>query len=276
MMDTDGDGVPETAWPTVAQDRSVAAVLSVGTTDEHACLRCHEHARTGYKRGTLFRAGYDVHASADCFDVGDGCAKNTCTACHVTLDADVDGDGLPDVHKFVRGHLVGGDLAAADYPPPAPGVAPDPADETHLTCVQCHAMETLPGEIHSKRHLATIACETCHIVQSAGITYSMYGDGAHLSFGRNAAGRDTKVITLDHMIADEGVEGDIDADFEAYRLTPVLMWFNGSTSFLAQSLATRDSDNAMIAPFKPMANGMVMDARFFLGATLNEQGRLPL
>ncbi len=275
QIDTDGDGLPDAIWPTVAQDRSVAAVLSVGTTDEHSCLRCHEHARTGYKRGTLFREGYDVHASL-CFDDGaGGCAKNNCTACHVTLDADLDGDGLLDVHKFVRGHLVGGDLAAADYPPPAPGVEPDPEDETHLTCVQCHPIDELPGEIHSRRHLATIACETCHIVQSGGITYSVYGQGAHLSFGRNAAGRDTKVITLDHMIAEEEVEGDVEADFAAYKLTPVLMWFNGSTSFLAQSLATRDSDAAKIAPFKPMANGMVMDSRFFRGLTMkNKAGEL--
>jgi len=126
MMDTDGDGVPDTAWPTVAQDRSVEAVLSVGRTDEHGCLRCHEHARTGYKRGTLFRAGYDAHAGICLPDPGltaddPNCPPyNTCTFCHDTLDADLDGDGLLDTHKFVRGHLVGGDLAAADYPPPAP------------------------------------------------------------------------------------------------------------------------------------------------------------
>jgi len=281
LIDTNGDGIADmpltvdgvTPWPTVAQDRSVEAVLSVGTTDDHNCLRCHEHARTGYKRGTLFREGYDVHASADCFDVGAGCAKNTCTACHVTLNTDVDGDGLLDVHKFVRGHLVGGDLAAADYPPPAPGVAPDPDDPTHLTCVQCHSPEGLSSTVHTERHLEKIACETCHIIQSGGITYSVYGHGGHISFGRNAAGRDTKVITADHMIASEDVEGDVDADFAAYRLDPVLMWFNGSTSFLAQSLAVRISENAKITPFKPMANGMVMDRRFFAGKTaLNPDG----
>ena len=175
------------------------------------------------------------------------------------------------MHKFVRGHLVGGDLAAADYPPPAPGVAPDPDDPTHLTCVQCHSAR-LSAKVHTERHLEKIACETCHIIQSGGITYSMYGHGGHLSFGRNAAGRDTKVITADHMVANEAVEGDVDADFAAYRLTPVLMWFNGSTSFLAQSLAVRGSENAKITPFKPMANGMVMDGRFFAGKTAVESG----
>jgi hypothetical protein len=41
------------------------------------------------------------------------------------------------------------------------------------------------------------------------------------------------------------------------------MWINGSTTFLAQSLAIRGAPNAKITPFKPMANGMVMDGRFF-------------
>jgi hypothetical protein len=274
MIDTDGNGVPDTPWPTVAQDRSPEAVLSVGKTDEHNCLRCHEHARTGYKRGTLFRVGYDVHANV-CFPnpslTADdpGCPdQNTCTGCHVTLDGDYDGDGLKDVHKFVRGHLVGGDMAAADYPPPPPGVAPDPADPTHLTCEQCHKTQgpdSLKGAVHRPSHLAVIACETCHITQSSGITYSMYGQGGHVSFGRNAEGLDTKVITADHMVADEDQPGDVDADFAAYKLTPVLMWFNGSTSFLAQSLAVRGAPNAKITPFKPMANGMVMDGRFFKG-----------
>ena len=269
----------------MGQDRSVAAVLSVGTTDEHSCLRCHEHARTGYKRGTLFRTGYDAHVDV-CFpsDVeGEECAKNTCTACHVTFkDQDLDHDGLLDVHKFVRGHLVGGDLAAADYPPPAPGVAPDPADPTHLTCVQCHDPAGLPHQgqgmqpgVHSTRHLNVIACETCHITKSGGITYSMYGHGGHVSFGRNEQGLDTKVITADHMVANEEDPGDVDADFAAFRLTPVLMWFDGQTSFLAQSLAIRGAPNAKITPFKPMANGMVMDGRFFNGETQTNEAGFP-
>ena len=101
MMDTDGDGTPETPWPTVAQDRGLEALRSLGSPNEHACLRCHEHARTGYKRGTLFIEGHDVHAGAT-GGVFAG-AENQCTVCHLTDD-----------HKFVRGHWVGGDLAAAE------------------------------------------------------------------------------------------------------------------------------------------------------------------
>jgi hypothetical protein len=283
LIDSDGDGVPDMPlmvpagtdadgnpiyqpWPTVAQDRSVEAVLSVGKTEEHNCLRCHEHARTGYKRATLFLDGYDVHAAATSGPF-DG-ARNRCTVCHLVLDNN---------HKFVRGHLVGGDLAAADYPPPPPGVAADPDDPTHLTCVQCHALSDLSrrggNQVHSEGHLEKIACQTCHIPYSGGITYSLYGHGSHVSFGRNAAGLDTKLITRDHMVADD--RADVDADYAAYRIPSVLMWFDGMTSFLAQSLSVRDAPNSMITPFKPMANGMVMDGRFFDGEMLTNQAGIP-
>lgn len=264
-MDADGKPIYR-PWSTVAQDRSVEAVLSVGRTEEHTCLRCHEHARTGYKRATLFLDGYDVHAAATKGPFAG--AQNRCTVCHLVLDNN---------HKFVRGHLVGGDLAAADYPPPPPGVAPDPDDETHLTCIQCHRLSDLSkqgtNQVHSERHLAKIACETCHIPYSGGISYSLYGHGSHLSFGRNAAGLDTKLITRDHMVSND--RADVDADYAAYRIPSVLMWFDGMTSFLAQSLSVRDAPNAMITPFKPMANGMVMDGRFFDGEMLTNQAGFP-
>lgn len=284
LFDSDGDGVPETPWQTSAQDRSPAAVMSVGPTTEETCMRCHEHNRTGYKRATFFAPGYDVHATLD-EGPFDG-ATNRCTVCHRLPD--VDGDGDPD-HKFVRGHDVGGDMAAADFIPPPPGVAADPDDPTHLTCVQCHdnlqenrhnvknrgntknqgkaSTSRRPNKAHSDKHLSAIACQTCHITASSGITYSMYGHGAHLSFGRNKEGKDTKLITADHMIAENA--DDIAADFSAYRIPPTLVWFNGSTSFLAQSLAVRGSPNAKIFPFKPMANGMVFDARFFSGEKIS-------
>ena len=99
----------------------------------------------------------------------------------------------------------------------------------------------------------------------------MYGHGAHLSFGRNANGEDVKLITADHMLADD--RDDIVADFNAYKMTPTLVWFNGGTSFLAQTLAVRGSLNAKIYPFKPMANGMVFDARFFDGDYINNADR---
>jgi hypothetical protein len=254
MFDADGNGTPDTPWPTIAQDRSFEALSSIEETNHHNCLRCHEHARTGYKRGTLFAAGYDVHATVSSGVFED--AHNQCTVCHTADD-----------HKFVRGHMVGGDLGAADYPPPPPGVAPDPDDPTDLTCEQCHDTDALPAPIHRAQHLQAIACETCHIPYASGITYSLFGNGGQVTFGRNPDGRDTMLVTADMYLA--GDESDLDADYLAYRTRPILQWFNGGTSFLAQSLAARGMPNAKITPFKPMANGMVFDARYFSGATVD-------
>ena len=251
MMDADGDGMPETRWPTVAQDRSPAALASIGPTNEHTCLRCHEHARTGYKRGTMFMEGRDVHSVADSGPF-EG-ANNRCTVCHQFWK-----------HKFARGHAVGGDLAAADYPPPPPGVPVDPNDPTDVSCVKCHDSMGGPNdEFHTSEHLAKIACETCHIPYGSGITYSLFGHGAQVSFARNAEGKDTKLVVADMYVNQMG--SDIEADVDAYRVSPTLMWFDGGTSFLAQPLSARGMPNAKITPFKPMANGMVFDARYFDG-----------
>jgi len=260
MYDSNGDGTPDARWKTVAQDRSLDAIKSLGHTSEHSCLRCHEHARTGYKRGTLYIEGHDVHAGSNAGVFEN--AKNSCTVCHTA-----------DHHKFVRGHLVGGDLAAADYEPPAPGVAPDPDDPTDLTCTSCHATADLPASIHTEKHLAAIACETCHIPYASGITYSLFGHGGHIAFARNADGHDSKVIAADMYLA--GDRADLDADWEAFKARPILMWFNGGTSFLAQSLAVRGMPNAKITPFKAMANGMVFDARYFKGETVNNAAGAP-
>lgn len=272
MTDTNGDGSPDTPWPTLAQDRSIDAIRSIGKTSEATCLRCHEHARTGYKRATLFEEGYDVHATLDTGPFAG--TSNRCTTCHKADD-----------HKFVRGHNVGGDLAAADYPPPPPGVETDPHDPSNIMCTTCHTPESLQSapelevatghktSVHSDKHINALACESCHIPVSGGITYSLYGDGSHLSFGRNDNAQDTKLISADHMKAEN--HDDIANDFAAYQSLPTLMWFNGNSSFLAQSLAVRGSPNAKITPFKPMANGMMFDARFFKGETVTNDAGVP-
>ncbi len=258
MVDMDGDGTPETPWRTVAQDRSLDALRSIGVSTDHACLRCHEHDFTGYKRGALWIEGHDFHQTeAEGPFAG---AENTCTVCHET-----------DAHKIKRGHSVGGDFFGSDYPAPPPGTPFDPNDTTDVSCRTCHTASALPGTIHTDTHLAKMACETCHITAGAGITYSLFGQGGQLSFGRNAEGKDTKLLVSDAYITDD--EADLVKDWEAYRTLPILAWFDGGASFLAQPLAARGTPNAKIAPFKPMANGIVFDARFFSGQTAtNEAG----
>ncbi|RKY19251.1 MAG: hypothetical protein DRQ55_11120 [Planctomycetota bacterium] len=261
MMDTDGDGVPETRWPTVAQDRSPAALASIGPTTEHTCLRCHEHARTGYKRGTMFIEGRDVHSTATTGPFAG--AENRCTVCHTERD-----------HKFIRGHSVGGDLAAADYMPPAPGLPVDPDDAFDVSCVKCHdGIGKFGDNYHRPSHLEAMSCETCHIPYGSGLTYSLFGHGGQVSFARNDEGKDTRLVVADMYINEGG--SDIEADLDAYKTPPVLMWFDGGSSFLAQPLAARGMPNAKITPFKPMANGMVFDARFFDGVMLNNDAGAP-
>lgn len=245
MMDADGDGTPETPWPTVAQDRSFEAISSLGETNDETCLRCHEHARTGYKRGTLFRPGHDIHSDSEAVGIIGGGEHRHCVACHEVSH-----------HKFVRGDKVGGDLMASDYEVGTP--------ENELYCTNCHTASALPGIWHKPAHLNVMACETCHIPYSSGITYSLYGHGGQLNFGRNADGLDTKIISADHLL-DDGNDDDVNNDWEAYKVRPTLVWFDGRVSFLAQPLAVRGTPGAKITPFKPMANGMVFDARFFDG-----------
>lgn len=254
MIDTDGDGTPDSPWRTVAQDRSPEAMATIGKTTEHACLRCHDHARTGYKRGVLFAEGHDVHATLTT-GVFEG-VENRCTVCHASSH-----------HKFARGHSVGGDLGASDYPVPAPGTPIDPEDPTDVSCMKCHDPATLPEPaIHSARHLGAMSCEMCHIPYASGITYSLFGHGGHVSLGRNPEGKDTQVIAADNYLL--GDLADQTADWEAHKTRPIYVWFNGGTSFLAQTLSVRGMPNAKITPFKPMANGMVFDARYFDGVTL--------
>ncbi|GAB4138594.1 MAG: hypothetical protein Fur0037_04400 [Planctomycetota bacterium] len=262
LADSDGDGVPDRPLPTVAQDRGPEAVISVGKTTERACLRCHEHARTGYKRGTLFDAEHDVHAAAATGAFAG--ARNRCTVCHAVQR-----------HRFVRGHAVGGDIAASDYPPPPPGTAPSPTDATDITCSHCHDVANDPvlNQVHVPEHLARIACETCHIRRGSGMTYSLFGHGGQVSFARNSRGEDTRLVVADAYVFGDAADRAADAD--AYPADPILMWFDGGTSFLAQSLAARGMPNAKVTPFKPMANGMVFDARFFRGEVAYNDANQP-
>lgn len=136
-------------------DRRLIAAMSVGRPGNETCLRCHQHnlggdtylpnpaiagmgrdrprlAHRGAKRGTPFGADWDVHAAAGL----------QCLDCHVSRG-----------HKIARGTR-GVDLVANDLP----GV--------EVSCENCHGAKP-----HSKgkksamynRHIAKIACETCHI-----------------------------------------------------------------------------------------------------------------
>ncbi len=127
-------------------DTSLKAALSITKVPTNeACLRCHEHAFSyDYKRGTPYTPHTDVHAQAGI----------QCITCHVT-----------EHHKMPKGQYES-DMAANDLP------------DVTVTCSNCHGDEPHRGNIGKviNKHIAMIACQTCHIPVVAGISYENWGE----------------------------------------------------------------------------------------------------
>nr|WP_243374431.1 multiheme c-type cytochrome [Geotalea sp. SG265] len=116
----------------MSQDRSTKAALAIGKPSVKNCMTCHETAGGGYliKRGFAFNAENDVHAAK----------KMVCVDCHKTKD-----------HKIPTGF--------------------DPNnwanDGVRLNCSGCHG-EKPHKDADFNRHVARIACQTCHIPTTGG------------------------------------------------------------------------------------------------------------
>ncbi len=235
----------------IRQDRSYEAVDSITHPSDEACLRCHEHGRTDYKRGELPEPEYDIH-----YKLGVS-SENPCLFCH-------EAEG----HKFNRGQMVNGDLFAADYPVNS--------EDNDASCAGCHTDR--PHE--SRRlndHVEHLACETCHITYTAGAETTIWGDGGFLALAKGPEGRPAKLYTKREgrqLMSPEEL-------WEAYRQRPVYMWFSGLTSFLAQPLPLPNANPAAsggqtvqprIYPFKTIINPMPFDGRFFGIGVPDEDG----
>ncbi len=127
------------------QDMSLKSALSITKTPSNeACLRCHEHSFSDdYKRGTPFSADNDVHAAAGL----------SCLTCHTA-----------EHHKIAKG-LYESDMVANDLP------------DTPVTCSNCHGTTPHKGMYAEtlNQHTDRIACQTCHITETSGITYENWG-----------------------------------------------------------------------------------------------------
>ena len=88
----------------------------------------------------------------------------------------------------MRGHSVGGDLMASDYPDQTPGQGFDPNDPTDVACQSCHTASALPGSIHSERHLETIPM-TGLILGDKGGGMRFYGEYERSTTGSLGCGR---------------------------------------------------------------------------------------
>ena len=216
------------------QDRSLWAAQSVGEpVSNGACLRCHEHgmAAPDYKRGTPYDAEHDVHAAYGLL----------CTDCHKV-----------DHHQMARGSRVC-DMHGWER------------QDVEVDCAQCHTLTPHnPAGSQYNQHTTFIACETCHIPWASGATRRVWDAVLGVTNGPEAA------IPL--FEPDGGFyEPYSTYSTPAYGVRPVYRWFNGNASMLAEPVndpaawdfkyATKDTPGAKIYPFRPIANGMIVDRR---------------
>lgn len=116
----------------MGQDRSAKAAMAVGKPTARNCMTCHERAGGGIyvKRGFEFTKESDAHAAKGM----------TCVDCHKATD-----------HKMPTGF--------------------DPNswanDGVRIACGDCHG-EAPHEDPDYNRHVAKVACQTCHIPRTGG------------------------------------------------------------------------------------------------------------
>ncbi|HJX14572.1 MAG TPA: hypothetical protein VJ386_02485, partial [Candidatus Deferrimicrobiaceae bacterium] len=180
----------------LGQDRSKEAALSVGRPGVKNCMACHESAGGGVliKRGFAYTGETDVHA------------KNgmVCVDCHAAKN-----------HRIPTGF--------------------DPnnwaSDGLRVSCEDCHqGMPHKDGDLN--RHVARIACQTCHIPRTGGAIAK--------DFTRWTQGADKfyEPTTLKK---------------EANETTPVYAWYNKTVRnephFIGPK-GSREEKGSRIYPFK--------------------------
>lgn len=116
----------------IGRDASLKAALAVGKPRVRNCMFCHETAGGGLhnKRGFMFTAELDVHAAKGM----------SCVSCHKGKD-----------HRIPTGY--------------------DPNlwanDGLRLSCSDCHGEKPHGGSEYD-RHIARVACQTCHTPRTGG------------------------------------------------------------------------------------------------------------
>ena len=180
----------------MGQDRSVKAAMAVGKPGVKNCMVCHEAAGGGVlvKRGFSFTRESDAHA-------GKGMV---CVDCHGAKD-----------HKIPTGY--------------------DPnnwaSDGVRVACADCHGEKPHADE-DTNRHVARIACQTCHIPRTGGAVAK--------DFTRWTQGED-------------GFFEPTTLRMEANETTPVYAWYNrtvANTPTFIGPKGSRGDRQSRIYPFK--------------------------
>ncbi len=211
------------------QDRSKKAALSITRVPTaEACLRCHEHSFSAdYKRGTPFEADNDVHAAAGL----------TCVDCHVTRH-----------HLIAKGQWES-DMVANDLP------------DVAVECSGCHGSSPHRGGLAAELndHVATIACQTCHVSAVSGVVAEDWGrpvaDDGH--------GRYSALSWFDPIPAIKGLQVPT---VTIRGGTPDHIWrvpndgsHSAAQSWMAFATASRTSDGAKILPVRALKQILLFD-----------------
>ncbi|MCM0083824.1 cytochrome C [Geomonas sp. Red32] len=182
----------------MGQDRSTKAALAIGKPSVKNCMVCHEAAGGGYvvKRGFSFTKDTDVHAAKGM----------VCVDCHKAKH-----------HKIPTG------LDPNNWA----------NDGVRISCADasCHG-DKPHKDADLNRHIAKIACQTCHIPRTGG-----------------AFAKDFTVWT---QTADKFYEPTT-LKKEANETTPVYAWYNGTvanTPHFIGPKGSRKDGKSKIMPFK--------------------------
>ena len=215
----------------------VTVAQSVGLPTRKNCGTCHFDGGggTGVKHGDLDDSLYDPKPETD-FHMGE--LGFQCTECHTTEE-----------HKIMGASH--GSMAAG---------------ENHIYCTNCH-----DEEVHSNktlnRHIKTIACETCHILQFAKV------EPTKVWWDWSKAGEE-RPDSLDQY--GKETYNKMKGEFAwAKNVIPTYAWYNGSASYYKMGdkiepgktveLNSLNGDindpEAKIAPFKVMLGKQIYDSK---------------
>ncbi len=224
-----------------SQDRSLMTAQSVGAAvSVEACLRCHEHGLSGYKRATPYLPETDLHANKGML----------CTNCHTVIQ-----------HKIARGDYVT-DGMANDLP------------GMDVTCTNCHS-STTPHMVSSfsadlNSHIENVTCETCHIHQMEETDRNIHRRAwAPFTMDPATGTWDTTPPTTNGLEYPDFWDAYTEY-LPATNAKPDIRWFNGVASMLAQPYGGYDErrsngGDARLFSFKPFVSGMLFDAGWLPG-----------
>jgi octaheme c-type cytochrome (tetrathionate reductase family) len=215
----------------------VKVAQNVGKPTNQNCGVCHFNGGggTGVKHGDLDGSMFNPSAE---LDIHMGKLKFTCVSCHAGENHQILGAS--------HGSIANG--------------------ENHISCADCHKKEPHEKKLLNN-HLASIACETCHIPTFAR------EEPTKSWWDWSTAGQDKKGEKDQYgMPTYNKKKGDFEWDKD---VVPAYRWYNGSANYysfgdkidpnevvaLNQLSGDKSDEKAKITPFKVMRGKQIYDSK---------------